>query len=219
MLRPAYPPDLTDAQWAILQPSIPPLKPGGRPGSHARASSAWPSAGSTSASRRRFPRPLAGTRRWPASPGPGLGRCQEPTRRNVRRLSGPAPTVGGGANLWLGGATPAPEQGSGGAAREALGSLRRISTTRQPGTSPPRSMHPARISPANSRTRFIDASCCAVILQSGSRWFGSPTTRRPLHHAPYAQEVPPFRLRHWPLCPLRASAADASPDGCGNDIH
>jgi hypothetical protein len=37
MLRPAYPPDLTDAQSAILQPSIPLLKPGGRPGSHARA--------------------------------------------------------------------------------------------------------------------------------------------------------------------------------------
>ena len=31
MPRKAYPTDLTDAQWAILAPLIPPAKPGGRP--------------------------------------------------------------------------------------------------------------------------------------------------------------------------------------------
>ncbi len=31
MPRKAYPTDLTDAQWAILEPLIPPAKPGGRP--------------------------------------------------------------------------------------------------------------------------------------------------------------------------------------------
>ena len=31
MPRKAYPSDLTDAQWAILEPLIPPAKPGGRP--------------------------------------------------------------------------------------------------------------------------------------------------------------------------------------------
>lgn len=36
MPRRAYPTDLTDAQWAILEPHIPPPKPGGRPPAHAR---------------------------------------------------------------------------------------------------------------------------------------------------------------------------------------
>jgi putative transposase len=36
MARRAYPTDLTDAQWAILEPLIPPPKPGGRPAKHAR---------------------------------------------------------------------------------------------------------------------------------------------------------------------------------------
>src|SRR5918999_5993309 len=31
MTRPAYPTDLTDAQWAVLAPLVPPAKPGGRP--------------------------------------------------------------------------------------------------------------------------------------------------------------------------------------------
>jgi putative transposase len=31
MSRSPYPSDLTDAQWAILEPKIPPAKPGGRP--------------------------------------------------------------------------------------------------------------------------------------------------------------------------------------------
>ena len=31
MSRATYPSDLTDAQWALLQPLIPPAKPGGRP--------------------------------------------------------------------------------------------------------------------------------------------------------------------------------------------
>jgi len=34
--RRAYPTDLTDAQWAILEPSIPPPKPGGRLPKHPR---------------------------------------------------------------------------------------------------------------------------------------------------------------------------------------
>ena len=36
MPRRAYPTDLTDAQWAILEPHIPPPKPGGRPATHPR---------------------------------------------------------------------------------------------------------------------------------------------------------------------------------------
>jgi len=31
MNRRAYPSDLTDAQWAVLKPLIPPARPGGRP--------------------------------------------------------------------------------------------------------------------------------------------------------------------------------------------
>jgi putative transposase len=31
MARRRYPTDLTDAQWSILEPLIPPAKPGGRP--------------------------------------------------------------------------------------------------------------------------------------------------------------------------------------------
>ena len=31
MTRESYPTDLTDEQWQILQPLIPPAKPGGRP--------------------------------------------------------------------------------------------------------------------------------------------------------------------------------------------
>jgi putative transposase len=31
MERKPYPTDLTDAQWALIAPLIPPLKPGGRP--------------------------------------------------------------------------------------------------------------------------------------------------------------------------------------------
>ena len=31
MSRSPYPSDLTDAQWAILEPNIPPARPGGRP--------------------------------------------------------------------------------------------------------------------------------------------------------------------------------------------
>lgn len=31
MKRRSYPSDLTDQQWAILEPLIPPAKPGGRP--------------------------------------------------------------------------------------------------------------------------------------------------------------------------------------------
>ena len=36
MSRRAYPTDLTDAQWAILEPLVPAAKPGGRPPIHAR---------------------------------------------------------------------------------------------------------------------------------------------------------------------------------------
>lgn len=36
MSRRAYPTDLTDAQWAILEPLVPPPKPGGRPPRHHR---------------------------------------------------------------------------------------------------------------------------------------------------------------------------------------
>jgi putative transposase len=36
MTRRAYPTDLTDAQWAILEPSVPAPKPGGRPAKHPR---------------------------------------------------------------------------------------------------------------------------------------------------------------------------------------
>ncbi len=31
MARPSYPSDLTDAEWKVLKPQIPPPKPGGRP--------------------------------------------------------------------------------------------------------------------------------------------------------------------------------------------
>lgn len=31
MRKPSYPSDLTDAQWALIQPLLPPAKPGGRP--------------------------------------------------------------------------------------------------------------------------------------------------------------------------------------------
>jgi putative transposase len=34
--RRPYPTDLTDAQWAILEPLVPAVKPGGRPAKHAR---------------------------------------------------------------------------------------------------------------------------------------------------------------------------------------
>jgi transposase len=34
--RRRYPTDLTDAQWAILEPLVPAVKPGGRPARHAR---------------------------------------------------------------------------------------------------------------------------------------------------------------------------------------
>ena len=36
MARRAYPTDLSDAQWAILEPLVPAPKPGGRPAIHAR---------------------------------------------------------------------------------------------------------------------------------------------------------------------------------------
>lgn len=36
MTRRAYPTDLTDAQWAILEPLVPAPKPGGRPAKHPR---------------------------------------------------------------------------------------------------------------------------------------------------------------------------------------
>jgi putative transposase len=36
MARRAYPTDLTDAQWAILEPLVPSPKPGGRPALHPR---------------------------------------------------------------------------------------------------------------------------------------------------------------------------------------
>ena len=36
MSRRAYPTDLTDAQWAILEPHVPPPKSGGRPPKHTR---------------------------------------------------------------------------------------------------------------------------------------------------------------------------------------
>lgn len=34
--RRRYPTDLTDAQWRILEPLVPPVRPGGRPVKHAR---------------------------------------------------------------------------------------------------------------------------------------------------------------------------------------
>jgi transposase len=34
--RRAYPTDLSDAEWALLAPLIPPVKPGGRPARHTR---------------------------------------------------------------------------------------------------------------------------------------------------------------------------------------
>src|SRR5215204_4341243 len=36
MSRRAHPTDLTDAQWAIREPLVPPPQPGGRPPAHAR---------------------------------------------------------------------------------------------------------------------------------------------------------------------------------------
>ncbi len=36
MSRQAYPTDLTDAEWAILAPLVPPALPGGRPPAHPR---------------------------------------------------------------------------------------------------------------------------------------------------------------------------------------
>ena len=36
MPRRPYPTDLTDAQWTVLEPLIPPTKPGGRPATHSR---------------------------------------------------------------------------------------------------------------------------------------------------------------------------------------
>lgn len=36
MSRRRYPTDLTDAQWAILEPLVPAVKPGGRPAAHER---------------------------------------------------------------------------------------------------------------------------------------------------------------------------------------
>jgi transposase len=36
MARPRYPTDLTDAEWAILEPLIPAPQPGGRPARHPR---------------------------------------------------------------------------------------------------------------------------------------------------------------------------------------
>lgn len=36
MPRRRYPSDLTDAQWALLEPLVPPPKPGGRPAKHGR---------------------------------------------------------------------------------------------------------------------------------------------------------------------------------------
>ncbi len=36
MARRAYPTDLTDAQWAVLEPLVPPPRPGGRPPKHPR---------------------------------------------------------------------------------------------------------------------------------------------------------------------------------------
>jgi len=36
MSRRRYPTDLTDAQWAILEPDVPPPRPGGRPPKHTR---------------------------------------------------------------------------------------------------------------------------------------------------------------------------------------
>jgi transposase len=36
MPRRRYPSDLTDAEWAVLEPLVPPPKPGGRPPTHAR---------------------------------------------------------------------------------------------------------------------------------------------------------------------------------------
>jgi transposase len=35
-VRKAYPSDLRDAEWAILEPLVPAVKPGGRPARHAR---------------------------------------------------------------------------------------------------------------------------------------------------------------------------------------
>jgi transposase len=36
MPRRAYPSDLSDAEWAVLEPLVPPPKPGGRPAAHPR---------------------------------------------------------------------------------------------------------------------------------------------------------------------------------------
>jgi transposase len=35
-MRKAYPSDLRDAEWAILEPLVPAVKPGGRPARHSR---------------------------------------------------------------------------------------------------------------------------------------------------------------------------------------
>ena len=36
MTRAAYPTDLTDREWELLEPLVPPVKPGGRPAKYAR---------------------------------------------------------------------------------------------------------------------------------------------------------------------------------------
>lgn len=36
MTRRAYPTDLSDSEWLLIEPSIPPVKPGGRPALHER---------------------------------------------------------------------------------------------------------------------------------------------------------------------------------------
>ena len=36
MSRASYPTDLTDAEWQVLEPLVPPVKPGGRPAKYSR---------------------------------------------------------------------------------------------------------------------------------------------------------------------------------------
>jgi len=66
--RRSYPSDLSDAEWALLEPLIPAPKPGGRPAKVPRRKTGPPST-TTSASGRRKAFGRRPSRPWPARTG------------------------------------------------------------------------------------------------------------------------------------------------------